>query len=84
MIILNLLILPRDAATAKAIALLIHRSQFYYCHCIEMLLLQYALKTYTRTNVWSDGYSCLARRPCWWYGTKEYFISSIVGTSQHE
>ncbi len=24
----------------------------------------------------------MTNRPCWWYGTKEYLISAIVGTSQ--
>ncbi len=24
----------------------------------------------------------VTNRPCWWYGTKEYLISAIVGTSQ--
>ena len=31
-----------------------------------------------------DGLHLTSRRPCWWYNTKEYVISTIVGSSRRE
>ena len=50
------------------------------------LPVKYAHGVYTSRNsqtFFSRGcsYSWLTRQPCWWWGIKEYFINSIVGTS---